>query len=147
MFPSTTSALWSRRRKGMIKQRFLEMRIYTWLSEIWCQALNKRMQSNSAHILHNAYVSFYGKGTCLGLASVNTARSESAGPGPSCAVEPPLCHSLAATGVLMSDIMFNTGLIRAGQKPVTRLSLQPRSPANNETPPCSKFSQNVFWRS
>lgn len=52
------------------------------------------------------------------------AKSESAGPGPSCAVETPLCHSLAATGVLMSDITINMGLIRAGQKPVSGMSLQ-----------------------
>lgn len=47
-------------------------------------------------------------------------RSESARPVPSCVTEPPLCHSLTVTGALISD----STIFKAGQKPVTRMSLQ-----------------------
>lgn len=107
MFPSTTSALQKEKgRKAWLKRDKPdnEMRVY-------CGLPRERSKLKKCTLKEHL---FQIAGRELAI------RSESVRPVPSCVTEPPLCHSLAVTGALISD----STIFKAGQKPVTMMSLQ-----------------------
>jgi len=88
------------------------------LCEEWCWI----KESGPTHTVESIKRSFQWNEHLFSTAVWNSCQVTE--PWTSCAAETSLCHWLAATGVLISDIMINKGLIRAGQSPVSRISLQ-----------------------